>query len=39
MSAAVTTVMTHPDMYEKDFNAVGAFLTQYINKRAPTPSV
>ena len=29
----------HPDKYEKDFDVVVQFLTQYINKRAPTPSV
>ena len=29
----------HPDKYEKDFDAVVAFLTQYINKRSQTPSV
>ena len=26
-------------MYRKDFDAVVTFLTHYINKRAPTPSV
>ena len=39
MSIAVTRVRAHPDKYEKDFNAVVAFLTQYIDKKAPTPSV
>ena len=39
LSTAVTAVMAHPDKYEKDFNAVVAFLTQYIDKRASTPSV
>ena len=39
MSTAVATVMAHPDKYEKDFNTVIAILTQYIDKRAPTPSV
>ena len=35
----VATVRAHPDKYEKDFYKVVAFLTQYIHKRAPTPSV
>ena len=39
LSTAVTTVRAHPDKYEKDFDAVVTFITQYINKRAPTPSV
>ena len=39
MSIAVTTVRVHPDKYEKDFDTVVSFLTQYINKRALTPSV
>ena len=39
LSTAVATVSVHPDEYKKDFDAVAAFLTQYINKRAPTPSV
>ena len=39
MSTAVAAVRAHPDKYEKDFDAVVAFLTQYIDKRAPTPSV
>ena len=33
MSTAVATVRAHPDKYEKDFNTIVAFLTQYINKR------
>ena len=32
-------VRSHPYKYEKDFNAVVAFLTQYIDKRVPTPCV
>ena len=36
MSIAVTTVRAHPD---KDLDTVVAFLTQYIDKRAPMPSV
>ena len=39
MSTAVTTVGAHPDKVEKDFDAVLTFLTQYIDKRALTPSV
>ena len=39
LSTAVATVRTHQDKYKKNFNAVVTFLTQYINKRAPTPSV
>ena len=39
MSTAVATVRAHPDKYKKDFDAVVAFLTQYIDKKAPTPSV
>ena len=39
LSTAVAAVRIHPDKYKKDFNAVVAFLTQYINKRSPTPSV
>ena len=38
-STAATAVMVHLDKYEKDYHAVVAFLTQYIDKRAPTPSV
>ena len=36
---AVTAVRAHPDKYKKNFDAVVTFLIQYINKRAPTPSV
>ena len=39
MSTAVATVRAHPDKYKKDFDAVVAFLIQYIHKKAPTPSV
>ena len=35
----VAAVRAHPDRYEKDFNAVVAFLSQYIDRKAPTPSV
>ena len=31
--------MAHPDRYEKDFDAIVTFLSQYIDKKAPTPSV
>ena len=39
MSTVVATVMAHPDKYMKDFNIVVTFLSQYINKKAPKPSV
>ena len=39
MSTAVTAARAHPDKYEKDFDAVVAFLTQYIDEKAPTPSI
>ena len=39
MSTAVATERAHPEKYEKNFNAVVAVLTQYIDKRASTPSV
>ena len=39
MSTEVAAVRAHPDKYKKGFDAVVAFLTQYIDKRAPTPSV
>ena len=39
LSTVVVAVRVHSDKYEKDFDAVSAFLTQYIDKRAPTPSV
>ena len=39
LSTEVTTVGAHPDKYKKDFDAVITFLTQYTNKREPTPSV
>ena len=39
LSTAVTTVRAHPDKCEKYFNALVTFLNQYIDKRAPTPSV
>ena len=38
-STAVTTVRVHPDKYEKNFGAAVTFLTQYIDKKAPTSSV
>ena len=34
-STAVVAVRVHPEKYEKDFDAVVSFITQYINKRAP----
>ena len=36
---AVIAVRAHPDRYEKDVDAVIAFLSQYIDRKAPTPSV
>ena len=39
MSTAVAAVKAYPDKYEKDFDMVVAFLTQYIDKKEPTPSV
>ena len=39
LSPAVSTVRVHLDKYKKDIDKVVAFLTQCINKRAPTPSV
>ena len=38
LSTEVTSVR-HPDKYKKDLDTVVAFLTKYIDKRAPTPSV
>ena len=39
LSTAVTAVRVQSNKYEKDFDAVVTFLTQYIDKRAPTASV
>ena len=39
MSTAVATVRAHPDKYKKDFDTVVAFLTQYVDRKAPTLSV
>ena len=39
MSTAVVAVRAHPDKHEKAFDAAVTFLTQYIDKRAPTHSV
>ena len=39
MSTSVATVRAHPDEYKKDFDEVVTFLSQYIDKRAPTLSV
>ena len=36
MSTAVATVRANPDRYKKDFDAVVAYLSQYIDKKAPT---
>ena len=35
----LSTARVHSDKYKKDFNAVVALLTQYIDMSAPTPSV
>ena len=39
LSKVVATVRAHPDKYKKDFETVIFFLTQYIDKRAKTPTV
>ena len=39
LSTAVTAVRAHSDKYKKDLDSVVTFLTQYIDKRAPTLSV
>ena len=39
LSTVVAAIRAHLDKYEKDFNTVVAFLTQYLDKRAPTLSV
>ena len=39
LSTAVPAVRAHPDRYKKDFDAVIAFITQYISRKAPTTSV
>ena len=39
MSTAIATVRAHPDRYENDFDAVVAFLSQNIDKKAWSPSV
>ena len=39
MSTPVATVRVHPDKYEKDFDVLVAFFTQYIDNRALTLSV
>ena len=36
LSTPVATVRAHPDRYNKDFDAVVTFLSQYIDKKAPT---
>ena len=38
-STAVVTVRAHPEKYKKDFNTVVTFLTQYIDKEAPSVKV
>ena len=39
LSNAVAAVRVHPDKYEKNFDAVVAFLSQYIEKKPPMPSM
>ena len=39
MPTAVVTIRAHLDKYEKDFDAVVAFLMHYVNKQGPTPSI
>ena len=39
LSTAIAKVRVHPDKYEKDFDTVVTFLSQYINKKAPTLSL
>ena len=38
LSTVVAAVRAHPDKCERDFNVVVAFLTQYIDQKAPTLS-
>ena len=39
MFTVVAAVRVHPDRYKKDFDAVVTFLSQYIDRNTPTPSV
>ena len=39
LSAAVATERAHPHKYKKDFNTGVTFLSQYIDKKSPTPNV
>ena len=39
MSTAVAAVRAHLEKFEKDFDAIATFLTQYIDKKATEPSV
>ena len=39
MSTAVAAVKSNPDKFKTDFDALVPFFTQYIDKKAPTPSV
>ena len=39
MSTAVTTANGHPDIYEKDFITIVAYLSQFVEKQDPTVSV
>ena len=39
LSTAVAAVKMHLDKYEKDFDAVISFLSQYIKKGAPTMDI
>ena len=39
LSTAVATVRANSDRYEENFDAVVAFLFQYIDRKAPIPSL
>ena len=39
MSTAIAAVRVHPNKYEKNIDAIVTFLSQYIDKKATTPSV
>ena len=38
-STVTAVVKAHPDKYEKDFDSIVTFLTQYIDKQGPKPSM
>ena len=39
ISTVVAALRAQSDKYKKEFDAVVAFFTQYIDKKAPTPNV